>query len=245
MCRCNTFDPPMPHTAVDSLALSYGSFVPIFQHLFWFGITPCGCGHQATSPDPIVSKKDQNIWSTMLVRGSVYPISWQIQLTTSWNPRFLAASLITRWMILTLEVSSGKPFSNTRCWSVSKIPFWRISLISGDCDIMGRALHGIVWRFEYGGHWMGIELSSWPGSVSMVGVSEKCGTCKQNMRIVFKSFRKRKCWDRVGCPVPASGAFLTCSSLHNQAFLALSLSLAFPTWWREWSSLFLHAPSDQ
>ena len=35
-------------------------------------------------------------------------------------------------------------------------------------------------------------------------------------------------WDRAGCPVPASGAFLTCSSLHNQVVLALSLSLAFP-----------------
>ena len=36
-------------------------------------------------------------------------------------------------------------------------------------------------------------------------------------------------WDRAGCPVPASGAFLTCSSLHNQVFLALSLCLAIPT----------------
>ena len=34
-------------------------------------------------------------------------------------------------------------------------------------------------------------------------------------------------WDRAGCPVPASGAFLTCSSLHNQVLLALSLCLAF------------------
>ena len=135
----------------------------------------------------------------MLVRGSAYPISWWIQLTTSLNQRFLAASLIMWWMILTLEASSGKPFLNSRCWSISKIPFWRISLISGDCNIMGRALPRMVWRFKYRGHWMGIELSSWPGSVSMVGVSKKCGTCKQNMRIAFKSFRKRKhtsasCW---------------------------------------------------
>ena len=35
-------------------------------------------------------------------------------------------------------------------------------------------------------------------------------------------------WDRDGCPVPASGAFLTCSSLHNQVVLALSLYLAIP-----------------
>ena len=35
-------------------------------------------------------------------------------------------------------------------------------------------------------------------------------------------------WDRAGCPVPASGAFLTCSSLHNQVVLALSLCLAIP-----------------
>ena len=34
-------------------------------------------------------------------------------------------------------------------------------------------------------------------------------------------------WDRAGCPVPASGAFLTCSSLHNQVLLALSHCLAF------------------
>ena len=34
-------------------------------------------------------------------------------------------------------------------------------------------------------------------------------------------------WDGAGCPVPASGAFLTCSSLHNQVFFALSLCLAF------------------
>ena len=30
------------------------------------------------------------------------------------------------------------------------------------------------------------------------------------------------CCDRAGCPVPASGAFLTCSSLHNQAVLAFA-----------------------
>ena len=35
-------------------------------------------------------------------------------------------------------------------------------------------------------------------------------------------------WDRAGCPVPASGAFLTCSSLHNQVVLAFFLHLAFP-----------------
>ena len=35
-------------------------------------------------------------------------------------------------------------------------------------------------------------------------------------------------WDRAGCPVPASGTFLTCSSLHNQAVRAFSLCLAFP-----------------
>ena len=34
-------------------------------------------------------------------------------------------------------------------------------------------------------------------------------------------------WDRAGCPVPATGAFLTCSSLHNKVLLALSLCLAF------------------
>ena len=37
-------------------------------------------------------------------------------------------------------------------------------------------------------------------------------------------------WDRAGCFVPASGAFLTCSSLHNQAVLAFFLCLALPTW---------------
>ena len=35
-------------------------------------------------------------------------------------------------------------------------------------------------------------------------------------------------WDRAGFPVPASGAFLTCSSLHNKVLLALSLCLAIP-----------------
>ena len=35
-------------------------------------------------------------------------------------------------------------------------------------------------------------------------------------------------WDWAGCPVPASRAFLTCSSLNNQVVLALSLRLALP-----------------
>ena len=35
-------------------------------------------------------------------------------------------------------------------------------------------------------------------------------------------------WDRAGCPVLASGAFLTCSRLHNQVVLAFPLHLAFP-----------------
>ena len=54
-------------------------------------------------------------------------------------------------------------------------------------------------------------------------------------------------WDWAGCPVPASGAFLTCSSLHNQVFLALSLCLAIPTLpcsttaWN--SSTMTHMPS--
>ena len=38
-------------------------------------------------------------------------------------------------------------------------------------------------------------------------------------------------WDRAGCPAPASGAFLTCSSLHNQAVLAFPLHLALPTYY--------------
>ena len=37
-------------------------------------------------------------------------------------------------------------------------------------------------------------------------------------------------WDKAGCPVPASGVFLTWSSLPNQVFFALSLCLAFQCW---------------
>ena len=108
---------------------------------------------------------------------------------------------------------------------------------NGNLDGKDWPLHGKDWH-PYNAFAFTSSSRSWKFSIQGATVGriwrsrfplEKRGGCFGTNMSRLDVVLEVGTWDRAGCPVPASGAFLTCSSLHNQAVLAFPLHLAFPS----------------